>query len=79
MGLPRFWGRLEGGGAETIIGPDVGADQDGRDEGQVLFRAPKELGVSWTVAYYTLLVTGAVGFYKYFWILTESGNALAEF
>lgn len=30
----------------------------------------------WSVAYYVLLVVGAVGWYKELWALTESGNAL---
>lgn len=82
MGLPRFWGRLEGGGAETIIGPDVGHDRGRRDENQPPPPTPvtaMELGISWTVAYYLLLVVGAVGFYKYFWVLTDGGNALIGF
>lgn len=37
------------------------------------------LGMSWTIAYYILLVIGAVGWYKQLWALTESSNALAEF
>lgn len=36
------------------------------------------LGVAWTVAYYVLLVVGAVGFYKFLGPLTESKNKLAE-
>lgn len=30
----------------------------------------------WSVAYYVLLVIGAVGWWKELWALTESGNAL---
>ena len=37
-------------------------------------------GPRWFPAtYYALLVGGAVGFYRLFWSLTESGNALAAF
>ena len=42
-------------------------------------RAGRRLGVAWTVAYYTLLVAGAVGFWKGLWVLTESDGALVEF
>ncbi|KAK4968736.1 hypothetical protein LTR28_001637, partial [Elasticomyces elasticus] len=35
--------------------------------------------VGWTVAYYLLLVVGAVAFWRLLWPLTESGNALARF
>lgn len=38
-----------------------------------------ELGIGWTVAYYVLLVAGAVLFWQGLWRLTESGNALAKF
>ncbi|OBT48218.1 hypothetical protein VE00_00934 [Pseudogymnoascus sp. WSF 3629] len=78
MGLPRFWGRVEGGGAESVMGPDSGGGQGRRDESQGP-ESGAQLGVGWTVAYYTLLVVGAVGFYKYFWVLTESSNGLLEF
>jgi len=37
------------------------------------------LGVAWTVAYYVILVGGAVAFYEGFWVLTESKRALAVF
>ena len=38
-----------------------------------------EVSIWWTVAYYVLLVTGAVGFKMGLWRLTESENKLAEF
>jgi prenyl protein peptidase len=38
-----------------------------------------QLKISWTVAYYVLLVSGAVGFYYSLWPLTESKLALATF
>jgi len=84
MGLPRVWGRVEGGGAESVMGPDVGQGKRDEDEPQIgpllgPLGENRELGIAWTVAYYLLLVVGAVGFYKYFWVLTESGNALVEF
>ena len=77
MGLPRVWGKVEGG---AIIGP-VGKERPGRrkeDEDNVQV-AGGHLGVQWTVAYYLLLVAGMVGFYKGLWPLTESKRALADF
>jgi prenyl protein peptidase len=75
MGLPRFWGRLKSG--ETILGPDIGESKRSED------RSPKDaggqLGVAWTIAYYILLMVGAVGWYKLLWPLTESASALAKF
>lgn len=40
---------------------------------------PENLGIGWTVAYYALLVLGALGFYALLFPLTESSNALASF
>lgn len=37
---------------------------------------PVSVARGWSVAYYVLLVVGAVGWYKQLWALTESGNAL---
>lgn len=34
------------------------------------------LGTGWSVAYYVLLVVGAVAWWRQLWALTESGNAL---
>lgn len=82
MGLPRVWGRVtggDGGGAEAVMGPDVGKKND---DGEHLARqlgGPKEIALGWSVAYYALLPIGAYGFYRYFWVLTESDNALLKF
>lgn len=37
---------------------------------------PVALGGGWSVAYYLLLVVGAVAWWRQLWALTESGNAL---
>lgn len=76
-GLPRLWGRVEAG---VPIGPPVGRDglKGGRDA-KVVQVAGGRLGVAWTVAYYVVLVGGAVAFYEGFWVLTESRKALAGF
>ena len=75
MGLPRFWGRLRA--EETLIGPDIGESK--RVEDKTPKASNGELGVVWTIAYYVLLVIGAVGWYKYLWSLTESESALTQF
>jgi prenyl protein peptidase len=78
MGLPRVWGRV--GGLETLVGPEMGDDRGKRnDDGAVLRVSQGRLAVGWTVLYYVLLVTGAVGFYKCLWVLTESESALVAF
>jgi len=69
MGFPRFWGRV---GPETVLGPDTGGKRDG--EG-----GRNGTGVGWTVAYYGLLVVGAVGWWRLLWRLTESESALTVF
>jgi len=75
MGFPRFWGRVTAG-EETIIGPDVGeGKRDDRKDGE----ASGELGILWSIAYYVLLVGGAVGWWKCLWVLTESESSLVDF
>lgn len=82
MGLPRLWGRVE---APVAMGPpDVAKKEDpesplhanGAARMQV---AHGRLNIVWTLAYYLLLVLGAVGFSYYIWILTDSSNALVGF
>lgn len=36
----------------------------------------QQISIAWTVAYYLILVVGAVGFYKQLFPLTESNYAL---
>lgn len=74
-GLPRLWGRVEAG--VPIGPPQMRAKED--SEISSLQVADGQLGISWTVAYYVLLVLGAVGFYYSLWPLTESKLALATF
>ena len=40
--------------------------------------ADGELNIGWTIAYYVLLVAGAVAFGKNLWVLTESSGKLAD-
>jgi prenyl protein peptidase len=75
MGFPRFWGRVTAG-EETIIGPDVG---DGKRDDRKDSAGSGELGVVWTIVYYTLLAAGAVGWWKCLWVLTESESSLTDF
>jgi len=82
MGLPRFWGRLDG--PETLMGPEeVRSGEQGRkrdeDKEMKVQIGHGGLHIGWTVAYYVLLVTGAVGWYKGMWVLTESSSALTQF
>lgn len=39
----------------------------------------KNPSIAWTLVYYALLATGALGFYTFLWPLTNSSNALATF
>ncbi|KAJ5139041.1 CAAX amino terminal protease [Penicillium bovifimosum] len=73
-GLPRFWGRVEAG---EPIGPPVTRSKEDSDAGVEV--AGGTLGIGWTVAYYLLLVAGAVGFARGLWPLTESYHALVSF
>ncbi|KAL8734492.1 MAG: hypothetical protein Q9166_001392 [cf. Caloplaca sp. 2 TL-2023] len=71
-GLPRLWGRVEP--RVAIGGPMVRGKEDSGT------KMEKERTVSWvwSLAYYLLLVAGAVGFQRCLWILTESPGALAR-
>ena len=69
MGLPRLYGRV-GVQAGEPIGPP------GKEDGRSDYASHREHGVGWTVAYYTLLVLGAVGFRFLLFPLTDSSHAL---
>lgn len=75
MGFPRFWGRLTAG-EETVIGPDVGND---KREDNAKQPSDGRLGLIWTIAYYILLVIGAVSWKQLLWRMTESKSALTTF
>jgi prenyl protein peptidase len=72
MGLPRLSGRV-GVEAGIPIGPPGAGKRDDDDDDYPQYESR---GVAWTVAYYILLVTGAVGFYWQLFPLTESNHAL---
>lgn len=72
MGLPRFYGRV-GVEAGVPMGPP---DVDKKDDDQKSAPAYQGKGIEWTVAYYIVLVAGAVGFYYQLFPLTESSHAL---
>lgn len=62
-GLPRLWGR-------------VGDDDEDQGRKPYVKAERKRLGIGWTVAYYALLLAGAVSFRRALWPLTESEHAL---
>jgi prenyl protein peptidase len=72
MGLPRVYGRVGVEAGVPIGPPDVDRKSDG-SKSVSLYRGKS---VAWTVAYYVLLVAGAVGFYLQLFPLTESTHAL---
>ena len=81
FGLPRVWGRVEAG---EPIGPPLDiargrGKQDDQRKGKSVQIANGDLWIGWTVAYYIILVAGAVGFRSGFWPLTESKRSLADF
>jgi len=82
MGLPRLWGRA--GAIEPRVSPDNKEEQIRKTEENKASAvkvnvAGSRLGIVWTVAYYVILVAGAVGFWKELRILTESSSALIHF
>jgi prenyl protein peptidase len=74
MGFPRFWGRVEMG--KTIICPDLG---EGKRDDRSPQTANGQLNIVWTLTYYSLLVVGAVSWWKLIWTLTDSDLALSKF
>ncbi|OCK85296.1 Abi-domain-containing protein [Lepidopterella palustris CBS 459.81] len=79
QGLPRFWGGV-GVEASVPIGPsNSGRKEDGENSNKDAKSGKSNLGIGWTVAYYLLLVSGAVGFYLQLFPLTKSINALPVF
>lgn len=67
LGLPRVWGRVGGGDEGGVRGKE-----DGEGEGEA------GLGVGWSVAYYAILIAGAVGWWRGLWVLTEGEGALVK-
>lgn len=79
-GLPRFWGRVMVVEPGVPMGPPVGVNRMGQERGRVGASGRRgELGLAWTAAYYSLLVAGAIGFWKALWVLTESERRLVDF
>ena len=78
LGLPRVWGKLEAGEVIGPAGREKGRSPDHsgkRDRVQV---ADANIAIGWTIAYYVILVAGAVGFWKSLKILTSSEGALVK-
>ncbi|KKZ68120.1 prenyl protein peptidase [[Emmonsia] crescens] len=74
-GLPRIWGRVET--RESAI-PIITRGKEDADGG-LDFATHKSLNIGWTIAYYVILVAGAVAFHSQLWRLTESSHELASF
>lgn len=77
MGLPRVWGRL----GESVAA-DALSSEDHTHSRQVPIVTPAARtyshGTQWTIAYYVLLFSGAVGFWKLLYPLTESSHRLTD-
>ena len=76
IGLPRIWGRI--GGVE-VQGGVVGGPTRGKEDRDAEPLSPHHrLGLAWTVAYYVILLVGAIAWWNGLWTLTDNTNALAE-
>ncbi|KAL4782284.1 Sucrase/ferredoxin-like-domain-containing protein [Aspergillus varians] len=73
-GLPRLWGRVE---AAVPIAPTLNRGKEDFDRSREYFHG--QLSIGWSIAYYALLVLGAILFGYALWPLTESLHALADF
>ncbi|KAI9741819.1 MAG: hypothetical protein M1834_000205 [Cirrosporium novae-zelandiae] len=76
-GFPRLWGKVEVEAGVPIGPPDLTGKKE--DEALNVQVSDGRLSIWWTVAYYTFLFAGAIGFKKEFWLLTMSKSALAIF
>ena len=81
MGLPRLSGKVE---APLAIGPPDASRKEDTASLHTLRAKDVLVGngqssIVWTIAYYVLLLGGAVGFYRGLWPLTESRYALIDF
>lgn len=74
-GLPRVWGRVEAG---EPMGPPVTRGKEDEEETTAKV-GDGQLSIGWTIAYYLLLVAGALTFAQCLWPLTESYYALVPF
>ncbi|KAJ5902699.1 hypothetical protein N7495_003227 [Penicillium taxi] len=75
-GLPRFWGRVEP--CDSLV-PVLVRGKEDQDPVFAHVQSTQDLSIGWTVAYYVLLVSGAVAFAWLLWPLTESYSALVPF
>lgn len=75
MGLPRVWGRV---GGVIVEGGVVGGPVRGKEDEDRNDETTKCLGISWTAAYYVILLAGAVMWWMELWPLTESESALVR-
>ena len=79
MGLPQLWGRVQPA-TPVDIAVDGSVSRSKNDDGDDSAAAPRRGGqprtLLWTVAYYSLLVLGAVLWYRNLAALSESPNGL---
>lgn len=73
MGLPRLWGRV---GGVVIEGGVVGGPLRGREDHDRKQKDATRLPFGWTLAYYLVLFSGAVAWWRNLWLLTESEREL---
>lgn len=84
-GLPRLWGRVEPEAYRVLRESIKNADKnngpnytDGAGRGRFQNCISECFAMRWSVAYYVLLVAGAIAFQRGLWLLTESEGALAQ-
>ena len=75
MGLPRVWGRV---GGVVIEGGVVGGPVRGKEDKSRRNEGAQKLGLAWTAAYYITLIAGAMAWWKFLWVLSESERELVK-
>lgn len=84
-GLPRLWGRVEPEADRVRRERMTKGDEDngsknrtGSRRGRFRSYISQCFAVRWSLAYYVLLVAGAIAFQRGLWLLTESDGLLAR-
>lgn len=79
MGFPWVWGRVKRqtyAARNTVI---RGGQRGDEEIVQERFMVVKDVHFMYSVLYYGLLVSGAYGFQRWLWAMTESQGALGGF
>ncbi|KAK3322351.1 hypothetical protein B0H66DRAFT_495205 [Apodospora peruviana] len=79
MGLPQLWGRVQPPPPPSVISDPITRRPDptkARGATGGATTPARKASLLWTVSYYSLLIVGAVLWWRNLWVLTDTANAL---